>query len=130
MGRPTKYNETRADAICWMLTEGESLRNICNQTKSPTRATVYRWLEANEEFRDQYARARERYAELEGEELIALADAATPDTVQLTRLQIDTRKWILSKWLPKKYGDRVALTGEGGGPLMYKVLTPDSPTDD
>ena len=119
MGRPSTYTPERAQAICWNLTEGESLRTICNKTDAPTRTTVYRWLEDNEEFRDQYARARERYAELEGEELIALSELATPQNVQCIKLQIDTRKWILSKWLPKKYGDRAALevTGEGGGPI-------------
>jgi hypothetical protein len=39
------------------------------------------------------------------------------DMTDRARLQIDTRKWALSKLLPKKYGDRLdmraALTGFG-----------------
>jgi len=120
VGRPSTYSSDRGKAICWSLTEGESLRTICEQPNAPTRTTVYRWLEDNEEFRGQYTRARERYAELEGESLIALADAATPQTVQVVKLQIDTRKWILSKWLPKKYGEKTALEllGKDGRPIQ------------
>lgn len=36
------------------------------------------------------------------------------------RLQVDTRKWMLSKLAPKKYGERTAmeLTGANGGPVQ------------
>ena len=81
--------------------------------------SVYRWLEDNETFRDSYARAREQYADCVFDGLIGLADNATPQEAQVVKLQIDTRKWVLSRMVPKKYGDKAALevTGEGGGPI-------------
>ena len=41
------------------------------------------------------------------------------DTVAHKRLQVDTRKWYLSKVLPKIYGDKVMqeITGADGGPI-------------
>jgi hypothetical protein len=38
--------------------------------------------------------------------------------VDRSRLMVDTRKWLLSKMFPKKYGDRVAteLSGPDDGP--------------
>jgi hypothetical protein len=41
------------------------------------------------------------------------------DVIAHKRLQIDTRKWMLSKMLPKVYGDKVTQehTGAGGGPI-------------
>jgi hypothetical protein len=35
------------------------------------------------------------------------------------RLQVDTRKWLLSKALPKIYGDKLTaeVTGKDGGPI-------------
>ena len=42
--------------------------------------------------------------------------------VQKQRLQIDTRKWILSKLLPKKYGDLLGLDHKGDG-LTLNVVT-------
>jgi hypothetical protein len=39
--------------------------------------------------------------------------------VQRSRLRVDARKWLLSKLLPKQYGDRVEVTGKDGGPLEH-----------
>jgi hypothetical protein len=38
---------------------------------------------------------------------------------------IDTRKWILAKMAPKKYGDKVIqeLSGPDGGPIQSQNLT-------
>jgi hypothetical protein len=42
-----------------------------------------------------------------------LAASATPETVAVVKLQVDTRKWALAKKLPKKYGDRITQNHEG-----------------
>ena len=41
------------------------------------------------------------------------------DVIARNRLRIDTRKWILSKMLPKVYGDKLIqeVTGANGGPI-------------
>lgn len=46
------------------------------------------------------------------------------DVVAHKRVQIDTRKWMLSKMLPKVYGDRVTQehTGAGGGPIAVAAV--------
>lgn len=46
------------------------------------------------------------------------------DVVAHKRLQVDTRKWMLSKVLPKIYGDKVTqeLTGAGGGPIALAAV--------
>jgi hypothetical protein len=46
------------------------------------------------------------------------------DTVAHKRLQVDTRKWYLSKVLPKIYGDKILqeLTGADGGPINIASL--------
>ena len=43
------------------------------------------------------------------------------------RLQVDTRKWLLSKLAPKKYGDKVqnVITGADGGPVEVVELSLD-----
>ena len=50
------------------------------------------------------------------------ACCADSGAVQKQRLQIDTRKWILSKLLPKKYGDLLGLDHKGDG-LTLNVVT-------
>ena len=48
-------------------------------------------------------------------------------TVQMRRLQIETRRWILSKLLPRKYGDRMGLDHQGEGfNLTFVTGVPES----
>lgn len=125
-GRPSDYTEELAEAICLRLAEGESLRSVCRDDGMPCKQTVLRWLSQRPEFRAQYVRAKVEGAEAIAEELFDIADDGTNDWmekldkdgevigyqlngehVQRSKLRIDTRKWYLSKIMPKKYGDRI-----------------------
>ena len=119
MGRPSTYSSDRGKAICKRLAGGESLTQICTDTNMPSRVSVYRWIDADEDFCNDYARAREQYADHVFDGLFDLADNATPQNVQVVKLQIDTRKWCLARMAPRKYGEKTALevSGEGGGPI-------------
>ncbi|MBX9488833.1 DNA packaging protein [Yersinia enterocolitica] len=126
IGRPSDYTEELAETICLRLAEGESLRSVCRDDGMPCKQTVLRWISRNAEFRAQYVRAKVEGAEAIAEELFDIADDGTNDWmekldkdgeaigcqlngehVQRSRLRIDTRKWYLSKIMPKKYGDRI-----------------------
>jgi hypothetical protein len=69
------------------------------------------WVDTRADFAERYARARERLVEHWADEIIELADAEVPPNdnaaVQRARLRVDTRKWLMSKLAPRKYGDRV-----------------------
>ena len=75
----------------------------------PGRSAVLRWLRDKEDFRSQYAHAREEQADFWADEIIEISDApmSEPFEVQQAKLRSDNRKWIASKLKPKKYGDRV-----------------------
>jgi hypothetical protein len=82
-----------------------------------------RWKDASPEFAEQYARARTIGYELEFEDLDDIASEVPPTTaagatdtgfVAWQRVRIDTKKWSLSKKLPKKYGDKLDLNHGGG----------------
>jgi hypothetical protein len=140
VGRPTAYNEELADQLCLALaTTSKGLATVCAKNpKFPNSSTVYRWVVQNEAFRTKYVRAREFQAQALFDELIVLAD--TPrmgvvtkvnehgkksrrygDMVDRTRLQIDARKWALSKLLPARFGDRLEL-GTGEEDPLKKLL--------
>ena len=106
-GRPTIFSAALSVVICDRLSEGESLRAICRDKEMPCRASVLRWLEANEPFRGQYARARRMGYELMADELADISDG--DGDAARDRLRVDTRKWLLSKTLPKIYGDKLTL---------------------
>lgn len=50
-------------AICEALAEGASLRSISAREGMPANSTIFRWLADDDDFREQYARAREMQAE-------------------------------------------------------------------
>src|SRR5580704_9827258 len=121
-GRPSEYSDKIAEAICERLLNGESLRAICADPAMPARATVFRWLARNQEFRRSYALARQCHAEdFAFESLAMIADDSSRDYVKTTgvdgkvalvfdkenfasqRLRIKDRKMILAGMAPRKY---------------------------
>lgn len=103
----------------------------------PARSTVRLWRVANEEFSAMYAHAREEFADSLVDELLIIADVSregvktketahgtevtTGDMVERSRLQLETRKWLASKILPKKYGDKLDVTS-GGEPMPVVTI--------
>jgi hypothetical protein len=120
IGRPTHYTPEIARVIGDRMIDGHTLRAVCQQDGMPDEGTVYRWIAEHEEFRQIYARARELQAMRWGEEILSIADDARLDP-QDRRIRVDTRKWLLSKVLPRLYGDRVTLAGDPAAPIVHAV---------
>jgi hypothetical protein len=104
-GRPSLYSKALAEKICEKVADGKSLREICSEQGMPCHSVCRRWIQTNDEFSDKYTRAKQEMLEREAESLISIADSN--DDPQRLRVRIDTRKWLLSKMLPKKYGDKI-----------------------
>ncbi len=126
IGRPSEFSQEVFDAICDRMAQGESVRKICDDAGLPSRSTLFRWLKNDNGRQDQYQIARDAGIDRMAEEIIKIADDASGDyfiedrdgkpvvvpdhaRVQRARLQVDARKWILSKIAPRKYGDKVEL---------------------
>lgn len=133
MGKPVTYSAELAGEICEAIaSSARGLARICRENERfPAASTVYAWLEAHAEFRERYARARLRQAELLADECLDIADDASEDTVttargdvlnrewlQRSKLRVDTRKWMAAKLAPKKYGtEKQEVTHEAGDTL-------------
>lgn len=115
MGRPTKFKQKIADAICERIADGESLRRICATADMPDKATVFRWLAAMPAFCDQYARAREAQADSLTDDILPIMDERPTNMVQVMhkRDRVEARKWLASKLRPKTYGDKLDLNHGG-----------------
>jgi len=132
--KPTQYTEELAEEICDRLSKGESMHKLCDEEDMPKEWRVYDWLKEFPDFLKKYAHAREIQAERLAQEIIEIADSSDKDiiigedgkirtdweNVQRSRLRVDARKWVASKLLPKKYGDKMTneLTGLDGEPLF------------
>jgi len=110
MGRPSDYTIQTASWICQCMSNGMSLRQTCEQDGAPHISTVLRWVRDIPEFREQYARAREDLLEHWAEDVMSVSDNPEIDPNH-KRIMVDSRKWMLSKLAPKKYGDKLALGG-------------------
>ena len=128
VGRPSTFTKEMGNLICDRMETGESLRSICRDADFPAVGQVIKWLasNANIEFRLQYAHSRQVGLEVMADDTLNIADQEPVKTadgkidnagVQHQRLRVDTRKWILSKQLPKVYGDRTILAGDEDAPL-------------
>ncbi len=137
-GRPSKFSKSLADKICGLIADGKTLREIGSLENMPVTSTICKWINENKTFSEQYARSKERMCEIMVEEIIEIADNGTNDYMTIkkgnlkynvedkevtnrSRLRVDTRKWLLSKLLPKKYGDTVKIASDADNPL--RVLT-------
>jgi hypothetical protein len=106
------------------MIDGGSLCAVCQRDDMPDEGTVYRWIATHEEFRQGYARARELQAMRWAEEVLSIADDRTLDP-QDRRIRVDTRKWLLSKVLPRIYGDKVTVAGDAAAPIANVVRVAD-----
>lgn len=128
MGRPSEFNQETADAICDRLTNGESLRKITLSDDMPVASTVFKWLNQQPTFAEQYERAREAQADTLADEILDIADDGANDymgedekyngdAVARSKLRVDARKWVAAKLKPKKYGDKTLVGSDPDNPL-------------
>lgn len=140
--RPSLYSKKLADLITHRIAAGETLLQISRDENMPSRATMHWWLLDDDKryFLDKYKEAKLSHAQKMFEELVDIADDGTNDYMEKqtqsgtvvvlnaehvarSRLRVDTRKWYLSKVLPKIYGERVDLNlgGQKDNPLKIDV---------
>lgn len=112
------------------MREGHSLRQSSIKA-GITPQSVLRAVDKDSELAEQYAQARAAMIDKIADDIITIADEEMIPTgegkvdsamVQKQRLRVDTRKWLLSKMAPKKYGDKLELTGDDKSPLTIQRI--------
>ena len=125
----SSYTDWYGEMICLGLAEGHSLLETCQALGIPV-STAFRWEIEIPEHAENATRAREAGCHVMACEMKEIAD--TPrigiirttkpdgqveereeDMTQHRRLQIETRKWLLSKWASKIYGDKQQIEHTG-----------------
>lgn len=121
-GRPTSHTAEIEAEIFERLSLGESLRKICQEENLPSHASVRRWIVADQPpgISLRYACARAHGLDAIAEETFEIADDKDDDPAS-RRVRVDTRKWLLSKLAPKKYGDRIEIAGDKENPLEVNI---------
>lgn len=100
-------------AICEQIAAGKSLRSQLADFDI-TNGTFFRAVEANAQWAEQYARAREAQADTLADEIVDIADdARSDDDPASRRLRVEARKWVAAKLRPKRWGDRTVVEHDG-----------------
>ena len=135
MGRPpTLVPQSVADLIVDWVSNGKTLRDFCRIDGNPAFRTVYDWLEKDKDFASRFAHARETGHDVIAEECLAIMDDGSNDwletergpqvngeAVQRSKLRVWGRLQLLSKWNPKKYGEKITHAGDSDQPLEVVV---------
>ncbi|MFA5355289.1 MAG: hypothetical protein WC302_00925 [Candidatus Paceibacterota bacterium] len=131
-GRPRAYSEALAKKICDKMAGGKTLSKICKLAKMPAYQTVIDWTNQYPEFKLLYQEAKDKQMDAWAEQIVDLSDDSImhPAATGKAKLQVDTRKWLMSKLKSKRYGDKTILTGEDGGPVKFIVEYEDKPQVD
>lgn len=112
------------------MRNGMSAFKAC-QAAGVNQSTFNLWLNDDAELAAEYARAREDLIERMANEVLELSDqdvGIQPDgkkdwaAIQKHKLQVDTRKWLLSKLAPKKYGEKLEVSGDPERPLAIEKI--------
>ena len=120
---PVQYSEEVAQYILLKIAEGMSLRKACMEEGMPSVNSFLSWTRNNETLAAQYAHACILKAQVWADEIMDIADDSSNDymeeedkdghlrtvfdgeNMKRTQLRVDTRKWYLSKIMPKQYGE-------------------------
>ena len=131
---PTKAGSQDREDLAKKVLEGMhgglSCFKACQAAGVP-HSTFIGWVNVDPDLADRYTRAREDLIERMAQEVLELSGSDVglqPDgkkdwaAVQKHKLQVDTRKWLLSKLAPKKFGDKLELTGDPDRPLAIQKI--------
>ena len=128
VGQHILRTSKNSERVCELIAAGCSLRQVA-RVIGLTEAAIRKWVQDDKEFGGHYEKAMVDRWEKMADELVELADAdctgpdGRPDNalVQQRRLQVDTRKWILSKMLPRKYGDKIEISSDPDAPVLSRI---------
>ncbi|AYJ87653.1 hypothetical protein D3Y57_19150 [Sphingomonas paeninsulae] len=122
------------------ISDGIPLRQLC-RTHGIGKSTVYDWMADDKEFAGRFARAREIGFDAIAADCLDIADDVSNDTkivgederevantewISRSKLRVETRLKLLAKWDPKRYGDKIQHTGDGGGAIGITITSDDA----
>lgn len=136
-GRPSKRTDEVIERVLAGLRKGTPLTIICEPDDMPCDDTVRNWANEDSALSRDIARARESGFDRIAMDAIDIADDNTRDTITVrkggtdievpdtewimrSKLRVETRLKLLSKWDPKRYGEKISqeISGPDGGPIQ------------
>lgn len=103
--------QAQIESVLADLAAGSSLDKACRRADISHATRFMEAVEKDAALAGDYARARSQGWAAMADQLQVIADDKESDPdANSRRLRVDTRKWLLSKMLPRQYGDKLELT--------------------
>jgi len=122
----TPITNKQFDTICNTMAEStKGIVRLC-KTIGIGHKSFFDYIDIiGDDAKARYARAKDSQLKLIAEEAIDIADEPVQPgdsaAVNNKRVRIDTRKWLLSKLVPKTYGDQITVNDERTLPTRLQV---------
>jgi hypothetical protein len=131
-GRPSVYREDVAERILTQIAAGKSLPTICRAPGMPKVETIGTWIWRNHEgFADRYFHAFCARCSVMAQEAVDIVDEAVGGDMaaqSCAKNRADMRKWLLSRLIPDRFGDRLALAGGASASPIVHLYLPERPS--
>jgi len=128
MARPYNYTDEEKEVIitdiCNRVIDEKVSFNLAVEESNITYVTFFQWMVKSDKLKELYNYARDIRSDILFEEIVTIADTPVEgvktkitdkgietisgDMTEHRKLQIDARKWVVSKMQPKKYGDKIS----------------------
>ena len=141
LGRPSiPFDPVVAAEVIDIVKQGRGMLAVSRLPGMPGHEVLWRWMDEDEGFANAYRRARAAQADSLADEVEIMAEAeprtytddkgvvrVDPGWVAWQRARAESKRWLASKLLPKIYGDRIAVDGDGavGIAIQVNLTTPE-----
>jgi hypothetical protein len=122
----TKYTPEVTQKLLAFLANGKPLKTACLEKGMPAIDIVFDWMRKYPDFKEAYILAKRESVDALVEEMLEIADDGKNDTykekgliktnwdvVERSRLRVETRKWLIGKLAPSRFGDKLDITSDG-----------------
>ncbi len=129
---PAKPDAKKASAALELIAAGKTIRQAA-EAVGVSRSMLARWLVHDDELSGRYARARDAQIDAWADEVLEVADdsgfdaqivdgkaVVDSEAIQRAKLRVDSRKWMLSKLKPERYGDKVTVDNQHSGTVAVE----------
>lgn len=125
-----KSRQEVIDGVLAGMRDGLTCYKACEKM-GITQSAFLRWVDIDPALRELYTRAREDLVERIANEILEISDKDVEISgdgkkdwaaIQKHKLQVDTRKWLLSKLAPKRYGEKLEISGDQDSPLKIERI--------
>lgn len=127
---PDDERKLKTEAMLDLMHSGKPAVTACEEVGLKF-STFLLWVSQDKALADMYAHAREALIEKMAADTMRISDEPVGSVtsggmdsaaVAKQRLQVDTRKWLLSKLAPRKYGEKLEISGDSENPIAVTAI--------